>query len=95
MEEKASAIAKRKVLESIQHDAEMELYFGIKIMHTPIEQSAEDRKREFMYTGRRLDNEALAKRMGIPKEEIEEARNKGFDRANEAATEADQNGGWE
>ena len=90
---KATANDKRQVLKVIEQCAEMELYLGAKILRTPIEESAEDRRRETMYTERRLSNETLAKLMGISKEEIKEARNKGYDRANATVQEAD-NDGW-
>ena len=91
---KATANEKRQVLKDIEQCAEMELYLGAKILRTPIEESAEDRRREAMYTDRRLTKETLAKLMGIPAEEIRTARNKGYDRANETVQEAD-NDGWQ
>ena len=92
---KATATEKRQVLKEIEQCAEAELYLGSKILRMPIEESAEDRRRETMYTERRLTKETLAKMMGIPAEKITEARNKGYDRANETVQEADNNGWWD
>jgi hypothetical protein len=92
--EQASQEAKRKVLQDIEHNMEMEVYYGSKVLRTPIEDSAEDRRLETMYTERRLNSVALAKKMGISKEEINDAKDRGFDKAYDAIEEAD-NQGWQ
>lgn len=92
--EKASAIARRKILEEIEHEAEMECYFHAKVNRTPIELCHEDMKIELHYTESLLEKTELAKRMGIPDEEIENARDAGIEKAWEAVEEADCIG-WE
>jgi hypothetical protein len=91
----ATAAEKRQVLKEIEHCAEMELYFGAKVLRTPIEESREDKARESLYTTRRLEKESIAKRMGIYEDKIEEARCNGYYKANETVLEADNNGWWD
>lgn len=89
-----NATEKRKVLKNIENHAEMESYFHAKVIRTPIEDSDQDLKIELHYTKLLEEDIELAKRIGIPNEEIENARCAGYDKANETVTEADDNGWW-
>lgn len=92
--EKASVIAKRKILKEIEHDAEMESYFHAKVSRTPIEYCDDDLKIELRYTESLNEKIELAKRMGVPDDEIEAARGAGYDRTCETVEEADRDG-WD
>ena len=93
-QEKASEVAKRKILNDIEHDAEMKIWFEAKVVRTPIEHSDPYRHNEAFYTEKLEKDIELAKMMGITKQEINDAKDRGFDKAYDAIEESD-NQGWE